>query len=55
MKYNQITDEAQDYVCRLYEQEEYPDNMDDVEADTRRAAASGATFPSISPSHRATI
>lgn len=31
MKYNQIMDEAQDYVCRLYEQEEYPDNVDDVE------------------------
>lgn len=40
MEYNQITDEAQDYVSRLYEQEEYPDNVDDVEA----AFAGGAEW-----------
>ena len=35
-----IAEQAQDYVCRLYEQENYPDNAADVEA----AFAEGAEW-----------
>ncbi len=40
MKRYLIAEQAQDYVSRLYEQENYPDNVDDVET----AFAEGAEW-----------
>lgn len=44
-----IEEQAQDYVSRLYEEEEYPDNVDDVE----EAFAEGAEWRINSVWHKA--